>query len=462
MIEKNKEYIVDIVSAGYEGEGIAKIDSFPIFIPGAIEGEKTKIKIIKLNKNYAFGKLIDIITPSKDRVEPLCEIYSKCGGCNLQHMSYESQLEFKTKRVKDCIERIGKIKDATIHNTIGSASPYRYRNKVQLPVGGEKGDVKIGFYAQRSHNIIDMKKCIIQDESGDKAVDITRQWMNKYGIEPYNEIESKASNLKGVVRHIMVRKGFKTNEVMVVLVTTTKEVPYKEEFIKLIRDNIDGVKSIIQNINPKLTNVVLGEENIVLFGEDHISDYIDQFKFKISPLSFFQVNPIQTEILYKKALEYADLKGDEIVFDAYCGTGTISLFLSQKAKKVYGVEIVKEAIENAKENAKLNGINNTEFIVGQSETVIPELIEKGIKAEVVVVDPPRKGCAKELLEAIAHMSPKRIVYVSCDPSTLARDLAILEEMGYKAKEVQPVDMFSETSHVESIILMTYCGSGGEK
>ncbi|WP_032122545.1 23S rRNA (uracil(1939)-C(5))-methyltransferase RlmD [Clostridium amazonitimonense] len=453
MVEKNKDYVVDILSLGYEGEGIAKIEGFPIFVQGALIGEKVKIKVIKVNKNYAFGKLIEIINPSNGRVEPICSIYNRCGGCNIQHMDYECQLDFKTNRVKDCIERIGKIKDTIIHRAIGAASPYRYRNKVQLPVGGVKGDVTIGFYAPRSHNIIDMNKCHIQDESGDKAVEITRQWMNKYNIEPYNEIESKSSNLKGLIRHIMVRRGFKTDEVMVVLVTTKKQLPYKEEFIQLIRDNIKGVKSIIQNINSKVTNVVLGEENIVLWGEDHISDYIGEFKFNISPLSFFQVNPMQTEVLYKKALDYADLKGEEVVFDAYCGTGTISLFLSQKAKKVYGVEIVKEAIENAKENAKINGVNNVEFIVGQSEKVIPELIEKGIKADVVVVDPPRKGCAKELLEAIAHMSPEKIVYVSCDPSTLARDLAILEELGYKTKEVQPVDMFPETGHCEVVCLL---------
>lgn len=453
-MEKNKEYVLDIVSLGYEGEGIAKIDGFPIFVPGVLKGEKAKVRIVKVNKNLAFGKLIEIIEEAPYREEPVCAIYKRCGGCNLQHFNYKAQLDFKKNRVKECIERIGKLEDITIHDTLGMEEPYRYRNKVQLPVGGEKGNVKIGFYSPRSHEIIDMNLCHIQDAVGDEVVKIVRQWMNEYGVEPYDEKSSSASKLKGTVRHIMVRKGFNTGEVMVVLVTTSKDLPHKKEFIKAISENIQGIKSIIQNVNSKNTNVVLGEENITLWGEDHISDYIGEFKFNISPHSFFQVNPIQTEVLYNKALEYADLKGEEIVFDAYCGTGTISLFLSQKAKKVYGVEIVPQAIENAKENAKHNGIENAEFIVGQSEKVIPELIEKGIKAEVVVVDPPRKGCDKELLYAIAKMQPQKIVYVSCDPSTLARDLGILNELGYRTEEVQPVDMFPNTGHVEVVVKLT--------
>ena len=474
-IEKNGEYIVDVTGLGFEGEGVAKIESFPIFIQGALVGEKVKVKIVKVSKSFAFGKLIDIIEVSEHRREPVCSIYKRCGGCGLQHLSYEGQLDFKKNRVKDVLERIGKLKvsdeqtiesgelkvesdraegispsdGVILHDTIGMEEPYRYRNKVQLPVGEENGEIKIGFYAPRSHEIIDMNTCHIQDEVGDRVVALTKEWMKKHSIKPYDEQKDT-----GIVRHVMIRRGFKTKEVMVAIVTRIKDFPYKEEFVDLIKENIEGITSIIQNVNKKKTNVILGEENITLFGKDHISDYIGEFKFNISPLSFFQVNPIQTEILYSKALEYAGLTGDEVVFDAYCGTGTISLFLSQKAKKVYGVEIVEQAIENALINAKENKIDNVEFIVGKSEEVIPELIEKGIKADVVVVDPPRKGCEKSLLEAIGKMQPDRIVYVSCDPGTLARDLGILEEEGYRTVEVQPVDMFPQGAHVETVVQLT--------
>lgn len=447
--KKNQELLVDIVAEGYQGEGIAKPQGFPIFIPGALKGEKVKIKIVKLTKNHGFGKLLDIVEPSENRVEPICPLYKRCGGCQLQHMSYQEQLVFKKNRVKDCLERIGKITDVKINDTLGMEEPLRYRNKVQLPVGVEKGEPIIGFYAPRSHDIINLQQCFIQHETGDEVVQLTRDWMKKFGISAYDE-----NTKTGVVRHVMIRKGFKTGEVMVVLVTNTEKLPHKDEFVKLVIEKIPGVKSIIQNINNKPTNVVLGQQNITLWGSNTITDYIGQFKFEISPLSFFQVNPFQTEVLYNKALEYANLSGEETVFDAYCGTGTISLFLAQKAKKVYGVEIIPEAIENAKKNAKLNNIHNAEFFVGEAEVIIPKLIEDGKKAEVVVVDPPRKGCEKSLIEAIAEMRPNRVVYVSCDPATLARDLRIFEDLGYKTEAVQPVDMFPHTNHVETVVLMS--------
>ncbi|NLZ48274.1 MAG: 23S rRNA (uracil(1939)-C(5))-methyltransferase RlmD [Clostridiales bacterium] len=447
--KKNQELLVDIVAEGYQGEGIAKPQGFPIFIPGALKGEKVKIKIVKLTKNHGFGKLLDIVEPSENRVEPICPLYKRCGGCQLQHMSYQEQLVFKKNRVKDCLERIGKITDVKINDTLGMEEPLRYRNKVQLPVGVEKGEPIIGFYAPRSHDIINLQQCFIQHETGDEVVQLTRDWMKKFGISAYDE-----NTKTGVVRHVMIRKGFKTGEVMVVLVTNTEKLPHKDEFVKLVIEKIPGVKSIIQNINNKPTNVVLGQQNITLWGSNTITDYIGQFKFEISPLSFFQVNPFQTEVLYNKALEYANLSGEETVFDAYCGTGTISLFLAQKAKKVYGVEIIPEAIENAKKNAKLNNIHNAEFFVGEAEVIIPKLIEDGKKAEVVVVDPPRKGCEKSLIEAIAEMRPNRVVYVSCDPATLARDLRIFEDLGYKTEAVQPVDMFPHTAHVECVTLMS--------
>lgn len=452
LVEKNKEYILDIISQGYEGEGIAKInDTFPIFIEGALKGEKVNAKIVKSKKNFAYAKLINVIEPSKERCEARCKINKRCGGCKLQHSTYIEQLNFKFERVKDCIAKIGKLDDSIVKFPLGMEEPWRYRNKVQLPIGMINGELKVGFFAPRSHDIIDMESCLIQDEIADKVVKLTREWIKKNNIKPYN-VDGKYDE-SGILRHIMIRRGFKTNEVMIVLVTNGKKLPNKSEFIKLMVDNITGLKSIVQSINSKPTNVILGDECLTLWGEPTISDYIGNFKFNISPLSFFQVNPIQTEVLYGKALEYAKLTGNETVFDAYCGTGTITLFLSQKAKKVYGVEIIPQAIENANINAKENGVDNVEFFVGESEVVIPDLINKGVKADVVVVDPPRKGCDVKLLNAITNINAKRIVYVSCDPSTLARDLAVLEENGYKTIEVQPVDMFPQTAHIENVALL---------
>lgn len=452
LIEKNKEYILDIVSQGYEGEGIAKInDTFTVFIEGALKGERVNVRIVKSKKSFAYGKLLEVIEPSLERCEAKCSIHKRCGGCKLQYSTYKEQLNFKFERVKDCITKIGKLDESIVQFPLGMDEPWRYRNKVQLPIGMVNGELKIGFFAPRSHEIIDMETCLIQDEIADKVVGITRTWIKKNNIKPYN-IDGKYDET-GILRHIMIRRGFTTNEVMVVLVTNGSKLPNKDEFISLITENIPGIKSIVQNINSKPTNVILGQECITLWGESTISDYIGEFKFNISPLSFFQVNPIQTEVLYNKALEYAGLTGDETVFDAYCGTGTITLFLSQKAKKVYGVEIIPQAIENANINAKENNVNNVEFFVGESEVVIPDLINKGIKADVVVVDPPRKGCDVKLLNAITNIDAKKIVYVSCDPSTLARDLAILEGNGYKTVRVQPVDMFPHTAHIETCVLL---------
>lgn len=470
-IEKNKEYILQIDGMGYQGEGVGKTNGFTIFVPGAIQGEKVRIKAVKVNKNFAFGKLLEIIEPSSYRVNPPCSIYKRCGGCQLQHLSYKAQLDFKKNRVKDCLERIGKFKVAEcaensydsdlksqvaseegtlkLYDTIGMENPYRYRNKVQLPVNRSNSKLNIGFYASRSHDIIDMDTCLIQDESADKAVRFIREWIEKYNIPAYDEKTGQ-----GIIRHIMVRSAFATGEIMVVVVTSTLNLPGRHELIELLTENMPGIKSIVQNINSMKTNVILGQKCITLWGQDTISDYIGKFKFNISPLSFFQVNPVQTEILYSKALEYAGLTGNETVFDAYCGTGTISLFLSQKAKKVYGVEIVEEAVKNARINAVENGIHNVEFVTGKSEEVIPQLIKRGVKADVVVVDPPRKGCDKALLQSIASMVPRTIVYVSCDPATLARDLAILRQLEYMAAKVQPVDMFAQTGHVESVVLIT--------
>ncbi|MBU3154243.1 23S rRNA (uracil(1939)-C(5))-methyltransferase RlmD [Clostridium estertheticum] len=444
-VKKNEDYIITIDNMGYEGEGVGKIDGFTVFVAGAIVGERVLIKIVKISKNFGFGKLLEIIEKSISRIEPVCDIYKSCGGCNLQHIDYAAQLDFKTNRVNQVINRIGKLEKVIVHPTLGMESPYNYRNKVQLPASNKNGEVKIGFYAARSHDIINMENCYIQDSVADIVVKLTRKWIKEFNIQCYNE-----ENHQGILRHVMIRKGSKTGQVMVVLVTNGKSLPYKEEFIAIITKKIKGIVSVIQNINSEKTNVILGETCLTLWGKDTITDYIGEFKFEVSPLSFFQVNSVQTEVLYDKVLEYANLSGGEVVLDAYCGTGTISLFLSQKAKKVYGVEIVPQAIENAKINAKVNNVENTEFLVGEAEVIIPKLINDGVIADVVVVDPPRKGCDKTLLEAISHMGPITIVYVSCDPGTLARDLGILNELGYITKEIQPVDMFPQTAHIECV------------
>ncbi|MBP7073587.1 MAG: 23S rRNA (uracil(1939)-C(5))-methyltransferase RlmD, partial [Clostridia bacterium] len=440
-VEKNRNYIVDITGLSSEGLGVARIEGFTVFVEGALPKEQAEIKIVKVLKNYAFGKLLRTLKTAACRIEPSCGVVKRCGGCQLQHMSYEAQLQYKTQQVKDALERIGGLNGVAVHDTIGMEDPWRYRNKAQFPVGMD-GDVMIGFYANRSHEIIDTPQCSIQDAVNDNVIQTVREFIKKYDISVYDE-----NTGKGIIRHIVTRKGFKTGEVMVCIVINGDSLPCGKALVEMLRARTDGLKSVVVNINKKKTNVILGERNIVIFGEEAIYDYIGEFKFRISPLSFFQVNPVQTEVLYGKALEYADLKGDETVFDAYCGIGTISLFLSRKAKKVYGIEIVPQAINNAKENARLNGVKNVEFLVGESEIVIPELYRKGIKADVIVVDPPRKGCDEKLLEVITEMSPEKVVYVSCNPATLARDLKYLSERGYEVREVQPVDMFPQTSHV---------------
>ena len=447
-VEKNRNYIVDITGLSSEGLGVARIEGFTVFVEGALPKEQAEIKIVKVLKNYAFGKLLRTLKTAACRIEPSCGVVKRCGGCQLQHMSYEAQLQYKTQQVKDALERIGGLNGVAVHDTIGMEDPWRYRNKAQFPVGMD-GDVMIGFYANRSHEIIDTPQCSIQDAVNDNVIQTVREFIKKYDISVYDE-----NTGKGIIRHIVTRKGFKTGEVMVCIVINGDSLPCGKALVEMLRARTDGLKSVVVNINKKKTNVILGERNIVIFGEEAIYDYIGEFKFRISPLSFFQVNPVQTEVLYGKALEYADLKGDETVFDAYCGIGTISLFLSRKAKKVYGIEIVPQAINNAKENARLNGVKNVEFLVGESEIVIPELYRKGIKADVIVVDPPRKGCDEKLLEVITEMSPEKVVYVSCNPATLARDLKYLSERGYEVREVQPVDMFPQTSHVETVCLMS--------
>ena len=444
-VQKNEYIDVIFEDLTHDGAGVAKVEGYPLFVPNGLPGEKAKIKVIKVNKGYGFGRLMEITEASPYRVEPECPIYKECGGCQLQHMSYEGQLKAKEKQVSDVLQRIGKLENVKVHPVIGMENPWRYRNKAQVPIGEHEGGLIGGFYQQRSHQIIDMKACIIQQEKNDEVVKGVKEICNINGVRAYDEQKHK-----GELRHIMARYGLKSGEVMVVLVTRTNELTGKKKIIEEIVKRIPGVKSIVQNINSKKTNVIFGDETKVLWGEEVIYDSIGNIKFAISARSFYQVNPEQTKVLYEKALEYADLTGKENVIDAYCGIGTISLFLAQKARNVYGVEIVPEAIEDAKKNADLNGISNVEFAVGEAETVIPEWYENGVVADVLVVDPPRKGCDEKLLQTIINMKPKKVVYVSCNPATLARDLRVLEDGGYQTVEVQPVDMFPQTMHVECV------------
>ncbi len=444
-VQKN-DYIETIFEdLTHDGAGVAKVEGYPIFVPNGLPGEKAKIKVVKVNKGYGFGKLMEIIEPSPHRIDAPCSIYKECGGCQLQHLSYEGQMLAKEKQVRDVLQRIGKLEDVKVHTVLGMENPWNYRNKSQVPIGEHEGGLIGGFYQQRSHQIIDMKTCLIQQEKNDEVVQKIKDICSRNGVRAYNEEKHK-----GDLRHIMVRYGAVSGEVMVVLVTRTNELPNKSKIVEEITAAIPEVKSIVQNINSKKTNVILGEQTKVLWGEEVIYDSIGDIKFAISARSFYQVNPEQTKVLYDKALEYAGLNGNETVIDAYCGIGTISLFLAQKAGKVYGVEIVPEAIEDAKRNAALNGISNVEFAVGEAETVIPNWYKEGVQADVLVVDPPRKGCDEKLLQTILDMKPKKVVYVSCNPATLARDLRILEDGGYKTVEAQPVDMFPHTTHVECV------------
>ncbi|MCM3217456.1 23S rRNA (uracil(1939)-C(5))-methyltransferase RlmD [Niallia taxi] len=443
-VQKND--ILDIVfeDLTHEGSGVAKVEGYPLFIPNGLPGEKAKVKVVKTNKNFGFGRLLELQEKSPYRVEAPCPIYKECGGCQLQHLNYEGQLLVKHKHVQDVLERIGKI-DAVVHPTIGMNEPWRYRNKAQVPIGEQEGGLIGGFYQQRSHQIINMEACLIQQEENDDVVRKVKEICQKYGVKAYNE-----ERHKGELRHIMVRRGLVTGEMMIVLITRTNEITNKNKVVDEIAAEISGLKSIIHNVNNKKTNVIMGDITNVLWGQETITDYIGDVKFAISARSFYQVNPEQTKVLYDKALEYANLQGEESVIDAYCGIGTISLFLAKKAKKVFGVEIVPQAIEDAGKNALLNDIHNVDFAVGKAEEVIPNWYKEGNTADVLVVDPPRKGCDEALLQTIIAMKPKKVVYVSCNPATLARDLRVLEDGGYKTLEVQPVDMFPQTMHVEAV------------
>ncbi|MFK2826027.1 23S rRNA (uracil(1939)-C(5))-methyltransferase RlmD [Bacillus sp. B190/17] len=444
-VGKNQTLEVQFEDLTHDGNAVAKVDGYPLFVAGALPGETGRIQVTKVNKGYGFGRLIELFERSPYRVDvPASEAY-KYGGTQLQHISYEGQLQFKEKQVREVITRIGKLEDVKIHPVLGMEEPWYYRNKAQVPVGEKNGKLIAGFFKPRSHEIVDTNESIIQLPQVNEAIQAVKEICSELGIKAYDE-----ATHKGTLRHITARYGKTTGELMVILITRTANLPHKDKIIEQIISRLPDVKSIVHNINTKRTNVIMGETTKVLWGNEVIYDYIGDIQFAISARSFYQVNPDQTKVLYDKALEYADLSGEETVIDAYCGIGTISLFLAQKAKKVYGVEIVPEAIEDARRNAELNGITNAEFAAGKAEEVIPEWYKAGITADVLVVDPPRKGCDEALLQTIINMKPKKVVYVSCNPATLARDLRILEDGGYKTMEVQPVDMFPQTTHVETV------------
>ncbi|MBP1966421.1 23S rRNA (uracil(1939)-C(5))-methyltransferase RlmD [Paenibacillus aceris] len=456
-VQIGEQYEAEIIGISHDGEGVGRVNGFTLFVAGALPGERALVRVEHVKKQYGYARLLRLVEESAERVMPDCGIYEECGGCQLQHLSYEAQLRVKRQQVVDNLQRIGKLavrsetsEGIIVHPTLGMSDPWRYRNKAQVPFGEERGGLIGGFYAQGSHRIIDMEECLIQHEANDEVVARVKEIGARLGIRAYDE-ERNA----GLLRHVVVKVGFRTGEIMVVLVTNGSTIPRADEWVAGIREALPAVKSICHNINVKQTNVIFGDETRVLWGSEVIYDYIGDVKFAISARSFFQVNPVQTEVLYGKALEYAGLTGDEVVVDAYCGIGTISLFLAQRAGQVYGVEIVEEAIADARKNAELNGMTNVHFEAGPAEVVLPEWTRQGIRPDVIVVDPPRKGCDAALLATILELQPRRVVYVSCSASTLARDLRVLVDGGYGVAEVTPVDMFPHTVHVECTVLLKW-------
>lgn len=460
-MNKNDIVTVEITDIGVSGEGIGHVDGYTLFIKDAVIGDVVEAKVMKAKKNYGYARLMKVITPSEYRVEPKCAFARRCGGCQIQEMSYDRQLVFKDQKIRGNLERIGGFTkeqiEAVMQPVVGMEHPFSYRNKAQFPFGTDKeGNPITGFYAGRTHDIIANTDCALGVDQNREILEIILQYMRENKIKSYDEKTGK-----GLIRHALIRYGFKTKEIMVCLVVNGKKLPKAERLIeKLIQ--IEGMTSITISPNTRRDNVIMGDSYEILWGQGYITDYIGNVKYQISPLSFYQVNPVQTEKLYGLALEYADLKGDETVWDLYCGIGTISLFLAQKAKQVYGVEIVPQAIDDAKENAKINAIDNAEFFVGKAEEVLPEYYAEYERehngetahADVIVVDPPRKGCDETLLETIVKMQPEKVVYVSCDSATLARDLKYLCANGYEITVCRGVDQFPQTVHVETVCLLS--------
>jgi 23S rRNA (uracil1939-C5)-methyltransferase len=449
-VKKNDIVEISIEDIGTDGEGIGKYEGYTLFVKDTVVGDQALVKVMKAGKTYGFAKLMELLKPSDVRVTPKCQIASRCGGCQLQHMDYSSQLIYKENKVKNCLTRIGGFADFVMEPICGMEEPYYYRNKSQFPVGRKQdGGVSIGFYAGRTHTIIDTAHCCIGAKVTTDILSFLRIFMGDHDLKPYEEVTHQ-----GLLRHILIRVGYRTEEIMVCFVVNGSDLPYQEEIIHGLK-SIKGMTSICLNVNTSNTNVILGEKVIPLWGKPYIMDEIGDIRYRISPLSFFQVNPIQTEKLYQFVMDYADLQGDEVVWDLYCGIGTISLFLAQKAKMVYGVEIIPQAICDARINADINAIDNAEFFVGAAEEVLPQKYEdEDIHADVVVLDPPRKGCGKRLLDTVLQMKPKKVVYVSCDPATLARDLKYLCEREYALEKVRAVDMFPQSVHVETVVLLS--------
>jgi len=450
QIKKNDCYIITIEDMNESGEGVGKTDGYTLFVKDTVIGDVAEVKVIKAKKNYGYARLVKVVKPSVYRVEPVCKVARQCGGCQLQALRYEEQLRFKERKIKNNLERIGKFQGLDMEPIIGMEKPFRYRNKAQFPIGLNKdGEIVAGFYAGRTHSIIESDDCVIGAEVNYRILDIVKGFMKEFGIAPYDE-----ERHFGVVRHVLIRVGYKTGQVMVCVIINGDKLDFGDRLVEKLLV-IPGMTSISFNVNKEKGNVILGHKIVNLYGDGYIFDYIGDVQYRISPLSFYQVNPMQTEKLYKVALEYAGLSGNEVVWDLYCGIGTISLFLAQQAKQVYGVEIVADAIRDARENARLNGMENVEFFVGKAEEVLPKMYERErVYAEVIVVDPPRKGCEQAVLDTMVEMGPERIVYVSCDSATLARDLRYLCDRGYEVGNVQGVDMFGMTGCVECVCLMT--------
>ena len=446
-VRRGQVYEIHIERLGTSGEGVGRYENFTVFIPQALPNERVLTVIEEVKKTYARGRIQKILQESPARVTPLCEIYDECGGCQLQHLSYEEQLHAKRAQVVDALTHIGKLPQILVNETLRADAPWNYRNKMQFPIGLHKGRLVIGCFAQGSHRIINTENCHIQRSANNELANTVREVAEKLHIPVYNE-----DTHKGILRHIVGRVG-RRGELMAVIVTATKQLPRAKDFVRLLRERLPHLVSVHQNIQTYRNNVIMGRDTELLWGRPTILDTLGRLNFHISPRSFFQVNTRQAERLYEQALTYADLHGTETVIDAYCGTGTITLFLAQKARKVYGIEIVQPAILDARKNARDNHVKNVEFIVGDATAVMPALYKQGIRPDVVVVDPPRAGCTETVLRTFANMKPQRIVYVSCNPATLARDLAILKDLGYITQEVQPVDLFPQTSHVENVALL---------
>lgn len=448
-IQIGKTYKIQIEDMGHKGEAIGRIDTLTVFVEGGLKGDLVEAEILTFKKNYATAKIVKLLKPSEIRVPSPCKVSSFCGGCQIMEMSYVAQLEMKRSIVREHMRRIGEITDIEVLDVLGMEYPFEYRNKGQYPIACQEGRIVTGFYKVRSHEIVPVKRCLLHREVSDIAVNTVRKVCETYGVPIYDEV-SHTGNL----RRIVVKVGFYTNEVMVVLVTKEKKLPYADRILEALKEKVSGLKTVVQNIQSKTSNTTMGRENKILYGEGVIRDRLLGLEFEISPLSFYQVNPLQTQVLYSQAIERADLSGRETVFDLYCGIGTISLAMAKYCRKVYGVEVVEAAVEDARKNASGNKVENAEFICGKSEEVLPRLYKEGIRADVVVLDPPRKGCEEIVLQTIAKMEVPKIVYVSCNSATLARDMAILQKLGYKAKEVQPVDMFAHSMHVETVCLMS--------